>query len=172
MKTITGPVKSGASSSSVCVVGRERSTSGFTLVEVLVVLLILSVLAAIAVPSLHELIRSAESRKAAREVASVLRMGRARAIATNYEHRVEFDDKNKRYRLTQGNRTNNSCTWDTIVQDWTRLEGVSLDMDANISSIQFNTNGTSNHGTITIKENESNRLFKIIISRTGRIRIS
>jgi type II secretion system protein H len=145
---------------------------GFTLHEVLVVLAILALLAIIAVPPLQDLARGVESRKAARDIASVLRMGRARAIATNYEHRVEFDGKNKRYRLTQGNRANGSHSWDVVIQDWTTPEGVTVDIDANISSIQFNTNGSSNHGTITIRENMYDRIYKIVISRTGRVRIS
>lgn len=148
------------------------NSSGFTYQEMLVVVVVLSLLAAIGVPSLSDMVRSAQSRKAARDIASVLRLGRARAIATNYEHRVEFDDKNKRYRLTQGDNTNGSKKWNTVVQGWTMLEGVTVDMDANISAIHFNTNGSSNHGTITIRENMSDRVFKVIISWTGRVRIS
>ena len=150
----------------------RRPTEGFTLPEVLVALAILSLLMIIAVPSLHDLVRGVESRKAARDVASLLRLGRARAIATNYEHRVEFDDKNKRYRLIQGNRANDSHRWDVVIKDWTKPEGVTIDLDANISSIHFNTNGSSNHGTIIIRENISARMFKVTISRTGRVRIS
>ena len=150
----------------------SRSAKGLTVPEVLVALVIVSLLVLIAVPPLHDFLRGVESRKAAREVASILRLGRARAIATNYEHRVEFDHTNKRYRLIQGNRASGSQIWNVVIKDWTRPEGVTIDFDANIFSIHFNTNGSSNHGTITVRENMRERVYKVIISRTGRVRIS
>lgn len=151
---------------------RICSETGFTMFELLAVMGILSILALITIPNFQLWRQSLESKKAAREIVSILRAGRMRAITMNFEHKVEFDSENKRYRLVKGNRANHSNSWNEVIQDWTTVEGNSISMDANIPSIQFNPNGSSNHGSITIVDLSSEQRYKVIISRTGRARIS
>lgn len=144
--------------------------NGFTLVELMIVVTIAAVLSAMAIPSFTQWRRNIEFRKTTRDLVSILREAKSRAIKTNLEHRVEYAVANKQYRLTRGNRSNNSTSWNTVVYDWTRLPpGVRI--DANVNSIQMNTNGTANGGTILIQNDALKTVYEIRVARTGRIRI-
>ncbi len=76
-----------------------RAQKGFTLVELLVVLLILGVLLALAPPVFNRALPGLELRAAAREVAATLREARGRAIRANQEAAVAFDLAEGVYRL-------------------------------------------------------------------------
>lgn len=145
--------------------------NGFTLSELMIVLLITAVLSAMAMPSFLQWRQNIEFRKTTREFVSILREAKSRAIRTNLEHRVEYATANKKqYRMTQGNRSNNSTSWNTVVYDWTELPpGVRI--DANVNTIQMNTNGTANGGTICIQNDALKTVYEIRVARTGRIRI-
>lgn len=144
--------------------------NGFTLIELMIVLLITAVLSVMAMPSFLQWRQNIEFRKTTRDLVSILREAKSRAIRTNLEHRVEYAAANKQYRMTQGNRSNNSTSWNTVVYDWTELPpGVRI--DANVNTIQMNTNGTANGGTICIQNDALKTVYEIRVARTGRIRI-
>lgn len=143
---------------------------GFTINELMIVVLIASVLSAMAIPSFVQWRHNLEFRKTTRDLVSILREAKSRAIRTNLEHRVEYATTNKPYRMTQGNRSNNSTSWNTVIHDWTELpSGVRI--DANVNAIQMNTNGTARGGTISIQNDSLKTVYEIRVARTGRIRV-
>lgn len=144
--------------------------NGYTLMEFMVVVLIAAVLSVMAMPSFVQWSHTLELRKTTRALASILREAKSRAIRNNLEHRVEYTANNKQYRMTQGNRSNNSTSWNTVVYDWIELPA-GVHIDANVNAIQMNTNGTANGGTIQIKHDVLKTVHEIRIARTGRIRI-
>ncbi len=148
-----------------------RSSAGFTLIELMVVVFLAAVLAAMAVPSFAQWRQSLEYREAARNIVSQLREARSRAIAANREHRVEFEPAAGRYGLRAGDRAQNT-NWATVppITNWSTLPN-EVNMSSNVGSIQFNTNGTANGGTITVRDGALNDKYKVVIVRTGRIRI-
>jgi prepilin-type N-terminal cleavage/methylation domain-containing protein len=144
--------------------------NGYTLMELMIVVLITAVLSALAIPSFLQWRQNLEFRKTARDLVSILREAKSRSIKTNLEHRVEYASTNKQYRLTQGNRSNNSTLWNTVVYEWTELpSGVRI--DANVNTIQMNTNGTANGGTLFIQNDALKTIYEIRVARTGRIHI-
>lgn len=150
----------------------RRSASGYTLTELVFVMGILIIMAAIAVPHLQHLKRSLVSKKAAREVVGALRATRSLAIMTNREHRIDFEPQLKRYRIMKGNQPNNSIAWTPTTEEWTEIEGETIFMSSTIDAIHFNPNGSSNLGTITISDSATNLNYRVIVTRTGRVRIS
>lgn len=144
---------------------------GFSFVEMMAVLALLSILAALAVPSFVRWRQNLEYREAARNIVSLLREARSRAIARNREHRVEFEQSSRRYGLRAGDKAVNS-NWPDVppVTDWATCPS-EVNFSANISSVQFNTNGTANGGTITVKDGLLVKKYEIVVNRTGRIRI-
>jgi type II secretion system protein H len=145
-------------------------SKGFTLTEMLVVLLIIGVLSSLSVPMLAGWWHDLEYRAAARRIVSIMREARSRAIMTNLEHRVEYDPEHRKYRMMQGNRPIDSKEWITVVYDWEPLAPC-IRLEANINSIHINTNGTANGGTIKIQDEASTTRYKVVVASTGRIRI-
>ncbi len=145
------------------------SIAGFTMVEVLIVVSVIAVLSALSVPVYAQWLGNAEYRASARSVLYSLREARSKAIATNREHRVEFEPAQRKYRITRGNKSINSFSWDTVY-GWTVLpDGVI--MNANIETIHLNVNGTANGGTIKIQDASRTTRYEVRVARTGRIHI-
>jgi Tfp pilus assembly protein FimT len=146
------------------------SAKGFTVNELLIGIIIMSVLCALMTPTFMNLRESLLCREAARVIVSTLRVARARAIATNAEHKVEFESANRRYRILQGDRPHHSIDWNTVIQDWALLpDGVNL--NANVPAIHINTNGTANGGTVHIQDSDRETKYRVVVASTGRIRV-
>lgn len=77
---------------------RRRQTAGFSLIEVLMVIVILGILAGLVLPSsnpgLHDQLRSV-----AQMLRTDLAYGRSLAVANNSSYRLTFDTANNRYLL-------------------------------------------------------------------------
>jgi prepilin-type N-terminal cleavage/methylation domain-containing protein len=148
-----------------------RAERGFTLTELIVVLALLTVLSAISIPPFVQWISNAKYRASARNIMSILRETKSKAITSNLEHRVEFESNNRRYRVQRGNRSSNSNDWGTVIYDWTIFPS-GVNMNANVATIHLNPNGTASGGTIAIQNAISKTMFEVRIASTGRIRIS
>ena len=146
------------------------SENGFSLLELMILVAIVSFLAALAAPSFADWQRDLTCREVARSICSTLRCAKSRAISTNLEHRVEYEPEKNRYRLIQGDRSVNSIHWNTIVYDWTVLP-LGVYIDTNVNTVHLNTNGTSNGGTISIQDSSKKTKFKVVVAATGRIRM-
>lgn len=155
-----------------------KSSKGFTLLEIIVTVALISIMVAIAVPSVNQMKLNLRYKEGARDVVSILRKARADAIALNLEHQVEFDIDGRQYRLTQGNLPNSSTAWTSIV-GWVALpDGTSFmrnsDCDNNTDvNIQFNPNGTGDSQYVCVMDAGGARRYRVgvPIATTGRAKV-
>lgn len=73
-----------------CVRGRRTGSAGFTLLELLVVVIMIGVLVVLAVPSFGRMMRDRRTNQAAHEVAMLFRQARARAMGRGTAVLVRF----------------------------------------------------------------------------------
>lgn len=95
------------------------SQKGFTLIELVIVMALVGILLAFALPQYLSWRKGAAYNNAAYQVVAALRQARSLAVSDKREYRVEFDISAGDYRLTRGDRANRSTNFDEIVQDWT-----------------------------------------------------
>ena len=165
---------------------RGFTTDGFSLLELMIVILMITIMAVIAAPSFIQWRQNLMYRDTARDLVSILREARTGAISTNREHRVAFAIAGGQYQLIRGNSSSNSTAW-TVIRPWTTVnpgvnlrQGTGLNCPSNADvNIEFNPNGTavnpdgtSNDIRICIQDNTpANRYQVTITPTTGRVRI-
>ncbi|MEJ2200046.1 MAG: hypothetical protein P8X63_03385 [Desulfuromonadaceae bacterium] len=154
--------------------------TGFSLYELLVVCALLSILIGMAMPACFSWRKEAEYRATARAFLGALREARQRAITTMLEHRVEFDLDNGRYRMTHGDRANNSsaASWDqNVVYDWDDFPPEVLvrslstcSKSTGMENIHLNPNGTSSSRYVCVMNWSVQRKFRVGVpySTTGK----
>jgi len=138
---------------------------GFTLIELVFVVVIIATLVAIASPRVIDYIRMADSRSAAFHSLSVLRRARSTAISTNLEQQVVFN--NGTYGTIAGNQAFGATFPPIPTSGWTTMALVST---GPITTIQFIPNGSASvTGTVSINDNNGILRYQIVVSQTGRI---
>ena len=125
---------------------------GFSLIELIVVVSLISILMAIGLPGFLDWRSRVVYKDNAETVAAALREARMLSHSHNLQHRVEFDLAGQRYRVTRGNRAQNSSDFSTVFKDWAAMNPILLlkrDADCAATanfSLGFNANGTAAAG--------------------------
>ncbi len=152
-----------------------RSKAGFSLIELMVAMAIMAALMAISVPSFMGWRQNLKYRETAREVTSILREAKSRAITNNQEQQVVFDPNpgiSTRYGMRAGDKAYNTNWSDPslpAVSNWTILD---TQVKISGASIQFTPNGAASaSGTIKIKDQNLDTKFCVMVIPTGRISV-
>ena len=137
-----------------------RSPKGFTLLELIMVMTVMGIICAMALPPYLSWRKNLEYRTTARGVVAALREARSRAITDNYPHQVIFDLVNGQYRLTK---------YPVDYATWTSLASDVILNTSPTTTIQYYPNGTSSGGTINVQDTVGTQHFQIVVNTTGRV---
>jgi general secretion pathway protein H len=143
-----------------------RFLRGFTLLEILVVILIIGVVLTLSPPLFSSGVTSAEQRAVARSVAQTLRFARSEAIANRTDVGVEFNLADRTYQLPGGKKKGK---WpETIALELTTT--VAETVDEKRAFVRFYPDGGSTGGRVTVKVKD--REYRIDIGwLNGRVAI-
>jgi type II secretion system protein H len=83
---------------------RKLNKEGFTLVEMLVVVVIISIMSVAVVAEMHGTFQDALLRSTSRELADAFNLASSRAISVNRPHRIRLDRLEHRYVLERSTR--------------------------------------------------------------------
>jgi general secretion pathway protein H len=139
---------------------------GVTLLELLVVMALMGLIAAMAVPLFGSGVSSTELKSSARQVAAGLRFARSEAVATRSETRMWLDLEKRAFRVDHDARQHNLPAG-LEIKLFTAQNDIA---DEKVGSIRFYPDGGSNGGRVTLAAGE--RKFEIDVDwLTGRVAI-
>ncbi|WP_321491557.1 prepilin-type N-terminal cleavage/methylation domain-containing protein [uncultured Desulfobacter sp.] len=166
---------------------KKNSCSGFTLIELIVVLVIVGLLSGLVMPRMFQSMTRIELRKAAGDMVSFLRSARDEAYYKKLFIRVSFNPDTRQVLLFRYQRASEDeetsfagpeMVW-ALLKEILLPESVSIeriekkkDTDSiDVHSLYFYPSGTSDGGVITLMDKKG-RVFQISIDRiTGKVRI-
>jgi len=150
---------------------RTLNNSGFSLVEVLIVIGMIIIIAAIAMPSLQGYVINRSLKSAAREVISDINECKERAISENREYRIILTPGTPNYTISQCATTGANCpNFQNFPQKSLSVFESSIIINnagTTVTQYDFQTRGTVTNGTI-ILINQRGSTADIRTNITGR----
>jgi len=144
----------------------ETQQTGLSLLELLIVLMLMAIIASVVLPIFGPGVSTTELKRAARELASGLRLARSQAISQRTEAVLELDVATRAFRVPPDPRVH------------TMADGIELKLytaqrdlvNEQVGVVRFFPDGGSNGGRITVAAGE--RKYDVDIDwLTGRVAI-
>jgi len=143
-----------------------RHASGVTLLELMIVLVLMGLIAALTIPIFGSGVSTTELRSAARELAAGLRLARGQAIAQRSEATLQLDVATRSFSVPPDPRVH-------ALPNGIELKLFTAQRDLvsdNVGAIRFYPDGGSNGGRVTLAAGE--RKYDVDVDwLTGRVAI-
>ena len=175
-------------------ISSRRGRPGFTLVELMVVIVIIGIMTAMMIPEMKGTLQDALLRSTSRELINVFDLAYSRAVSLNELRRVRLDEKTGRYfvekQVTENGRENFVPADDVpgskgeldsrITIEFHQPGEITSDDNAEAPvsgndlggvAISFYPDGTADAGEITLRDREGFRLGLQINPITARVHI-
>jgi len=148
---------------------RSCSSRGFTFVEMMVVLAIVALGAALAVPAIDAGLDAREVRRAARQIAATMNYCRREAVATGALRRMRISPDDNRIEADDGSR------W-AVLTERALIERIDGGWDAGFGKydLAFFPNGSTSGAEVVVvsrRDRSRNRLRLVLDPLVGTVRV-
>jgi len=157
---------------------RRRLERGFTLMEMMIVVVVIGLISAMAVPSFLSYMPKLKVKTTARDIVSQLRLARSKSVSERRPYGVQFDVAKNCYTVFAD--TDNPAGMTFTVADST-IQVDTLEADVSLNSctyanncVIFNSTGAaSTSGEIKVVTSDGSILMSInTLASTGRVRLT
>jgi len=150
----------------------KRNKKGVTLLELIIVMVIIAIGATLVAPNIGRWLQHYQLRSATRDIVSTMRTAQMRAVSTNMDHRVSFNNPVAGSYVLQ----RNSGGWINEGAPQTLPTGivmsaVTFPVQDGWNNAEFNPNSTSSSGSVTLNNPRGTTRRIVLTAATGRIRI-
>jgi type IV fimbrial biogenesis protein FimT len=157
--------------------------AGFTMVELMIVIVVIAILSAIAVPNIISWLPNYRLKAAARDLVSNMQKARMQAVKENKNIVTRFDaginpgfyyfDTNNDNAYTPGEYKIDLSTYGSGVDYGTGNAASNWNGDVCVpaNSITFNSRGSSNNGTVYIQNQNNDISYAITARSSGSIKL-
>jgi len=165
-------------------VSRELRDKGFSLIELIVVMILLSLTGALVVPSLSRFSKGVELKGAVKRVAAILRFSRSEAVNQGKVYQVFFDAELRQVRVQPAETEEGKAEGEPAEQKPSQkiyimppsvqikeVKAEEPEFPSELPTIEFYPNGGSNGGSILLDGGDG-KVFKItVFFLTGEVRV-
>lgn len=157
--------------------GGMRS-AGFTMIEMMIIIVIIGIMAAIAVPSFFSAIPRLKARTEARNILNFMRLARSKAVSDGAQYGVYVDTNNMQYILFKD--TINPAQMMYNAGDSVVVGPETIDSDVILTNSSFTSNtviflptgGASQSGSFTLDITDGGSNYTIsVLSSTGKSKL-
>ena len=163
---------------------RELRDKGFSLIELIVVMILLSLTGALVVPSLSRFSKGVELKGAVKRVAAILRFSRSEAVNQGKVYQVFFDAELRQVRVQPAETEEGKAEGEPAEQKPSQkiyimppsvqikeVKAEEPEFPSELPTIEFYPNGGSNGGSILLDGGDG-KVFKItVFFLTGEVRV-
>ena len=159
-----------------CKAGRHRQ-AGFTMLELMIVIAVIAILTAIAVPNIIDWLPNYRLKSAARDLLSNMQKARMEAVSRNTDVVVTFDGSvNPGFYFFDTDKGENRVDFSSYgsgVDYGTGNAALNWNGDncTQAASITFNSRGTSNSKTVYIQNQNNDICYAITARSSGSIKL-
>jgi len=153
---------------------RHRARGGFTLLELLVVMLIVTILAGVAIPQFRRTFRNLQLQVFASDVATLLTYANRRAVARGEVLRVHFDVAGRQYWLASAQDASPEAKFERVSGKFGRVSSVpgAISVASGTPDVTFYPDGRADRFEIFISEDGRAGYRVATDVRTGRVTLS
>ena len=149
---------------------KNRNRKGVTLIELIVVMVIIAIGAALMVPNIGGWLPNYRLRSATRNIASTMRVAQMKAVSINTQYRVDFNVGGNSYILQY--QTTAGWIAEGATQNLpTGVIFISAIFSGGVPQALFNTNSTSSAGTVILQNTKGSQRTISLTSATGRVTV-
>jgi prepilin-type N-terminal cleavage/methylation domain-containing protein len=150
---------------------KKMNGKGITLIELIIVMVIIAIGAALMAPNIGGWLPNYRLRSATREIASTMRVAQMKAVSNNLPYRVNLDDAE----VGAGNyilQYNSGGVWfnEGVLQ--TLPSGIIISANSiPAKHANFNPNSTSSTGSLTLQNTKGSQRRITLTPATGRVTV-